>query len=52
MNKAETAAACFIRAQLQKSKSGVRNIPPPVPVKPERNPMPAPRRPRWEWKEE
>ena len=42
MNKAETAAALRIDAQRQNRSSGVRKIPPPVPVRPERNPMPAP----------
>src|SRR5260370_41665630 len=42
MNSAETAAACRICAHRQNSRSGVRNIPPPVPVNPERNPRPAP----------
>jgi hypothetical protein len=42
MNKAETAAARRIDAQRQNRSSGVRKIPPPVPVRPERNPMPAP----------
>src|SRR5204862_8313179 len=42
MNSAETAAACRICAHRQNSSSGVRNIPPPVPVSPARNPRPAP----------
>src|SRR2546425_8763833 len=42
MKSAETAAACRICAQPQNRRSGVRKIPPPVPVKPERNPRPAP----------
>src|SRR6476661_5813716 len=42
INNAETADACFVFAQLEKSKRGVRKIPPPVPVRPERNPMPEP----------
>src|SRR5438445_11814683 len=42
INNAETADACFVFAQLEKSKRGVRKIPPPVPVRPERNTMPAP----------
>ncbi len=42
MNSAETAAAWRILAQRQNSRSGVRNIPPPVPVSPARNPRPAP----------
>ena len=42
MNKAETAAALRIDAQRQNRSSGVRKIPPPVPVRPERKPMPAP----------
>src|SRR5260370_41984990 len=42
MNNAETADACFVFAQFKKSKRGVRKIPPPVPVRPERNPMPEP----------
>src|SRR5207302_8404201 len=42
INNAETADACFVFAQLEKSRRGVRKIPPPVPVRPERNPMPEP----------
>src|SRR6266566_5688517 len=42
MNNADTAAACRMCAHRQNSKSGVRNIPPPVPVSPERKPRPAP----------
>jgi len=42
MNSAETAAACRMCAHRQNNRSGVRNIPPPVPVSPERNPRPAP----------
>ena len=42
MNKAEIAAARRIDAQRQNRSNGVRKMPPPVPVKPERNPMPAP----------
>ena len=42
MNSAETAAACRMCAHRQNSNNGVRNIPPPVPVSPERNPRPAP----------
>ena len=42
MNNAETAAAWRMCAHRQNSNSGVRNIPPPVPVRPERKPSPAP----------
>src|SRR2546429_8422935 len=42
INNEKTADACFVFAQLEKSKRGVRKIPPPVPVSPERNPMPEP----------
>ena len=42
INNAETADACFVFAHLEKSKRGVRKIPPPVPVRPERNPIPEP----------
>src|SRR6184192_3690156 len=42
MNNAETAAAWRMCAHSQNSNSGVRNIPPPVPVRPERKPSPAP----------
>src|SRR6184192_4454655 len=44
INNAETADACFVFAQLEKSKRGVRKIPPPVPVSPERNPKPEDRK--------
>ena len=33
INAADTADACFVFAQLEKSKRGVRKIPPPVPVR-------------------
>src|SRR6184192_2737146 len=42
MNNAETAAAWRMCAHSQNSNSGVRNIPPSVPVRPERKPRPAP----------
>jgi len=42
MNNAETADACFVFAHLENRRRGVRNIPPPVPVRPERNPIPEP----------
>ena len=42
MNNAETAAACRMCAHRQTSNNGVRKMPPPVPVRPERSPMPAP----------
>ena len=42
INNADTAAAFFASAQPMKSKSGVRKIPPPVPVRPDNNPIPAP----------
>src|SRR5690348_924431 len=42
IKSADIAAACLIAAQRQKRRSGVRKIPPPVPVRPERNPSPAP----------
>src|SRR5207244_8761925 len=42
INNAETADACFVFAHLEKRRRGVRKIPPPVPVRPERNPMPEP----------
>jgi hypothetical protein len=40
INNAETADACFVFAHLEKRRRGVRKIPPPVPVRPERNPIP------------
>src|SRR2546430_17422288 len=42
MKTADIAAACRICAQRQNKRSGVRKIPPPVPVRPDRNPRPAP----------
>src|SRR5262249_51403680 len=42
MNSAETAAAWRMRAHSQNKRSGVRKIPPPVPVRPARRPSPAP----------
>src|SRR5438046_9118484 len=42
MKSAETAAACRMCAHRQKSRTGVRKIPPPVPVNPARKPRPAP----------
>ena len=42
MKTADMAAACLGRAQPMKSKSGVRKMPPPVPVKPESKPIKAP----------
>src|SRR5256885_13586585 len=42
MNNAKTAAAWRMCAHSQNRNSGVRNIPPPVPVRPERKPRPAP----------
>ena len=37
-----TAAAVFVRAQRMRRRSGVKKIPPPVPVRPESKPRPAP----------
>ena len=42
MNSAETAEAVLVRAQCIKIRSGVRKMPPPVPVNPASNPRPAP----------
>jgi hypothetical protein len=42
MNTEETAATVFVAAQRHRSINGVRNIPPPVPVRPESKPRPAP----------
>src|ERR1700736_972183 len=42
MNNAETAAACRMWAHRKNKRRGVRKIPPPVPVRPERNPTAAP----------
>src|SRR3954454_25076527 len=42
INNAETAAAVLVRAQRISSSSGVRKIPPPVPVRPDSKPKPAP----------
>src|ERR1035437_8233734 len=42
MKRAETAAAVLVRAQRISRSSGVRKMPPPVPVRPESNPRPAP----------
>ena len=45
MNGADTAAAVLVRPQRRKIRSGVRKIPPPVPVRPDSRPSspPAPR---------
>ena len=42
MNKVETAAVCFKFAQPNKSKIGLKTIPPPIPIKPDKNPTIAP----------
>src|SRR5438445_8161755 len=42
INMAEMAEAVFVRAQCMKITSGVKKIPPPVPVRPESKPSPAP----------
>ena len=42
MKPAETADAVFVRDHFIKTNSGVKNIPPPTPVTPERKPRPAP----------
>jgi hypothetical protein len=41
-NNAETEDAVFVRAHPISITSGVKNIPPPVPVKPAKSPNPAP----------
>ena len=43
MNKAEIAAAVFMCVHRKNSNIGVRKMPPPVPVIPERKPIPAPK---------
>ena len=42
INKADTAAACFIVAQPNNSKTGLKIIPPPIPNKPDKKPIKAP----------
>src|SRR5204863_2042697 len=42
MNMAEMADAVFVGAQWRKITSGVRKIPPPVPVSPDRSPKAPP----------
>ena len=42
IKRAETAAAVLVRAHRMSRSSGVRKMPPPVPVRPESNPRPAP----------
>ncbi len=42
INGAEIAAAVFVFAHFKKIKSGVKNIPPPTPIRPESNPRAAP----------
>lgn len=42
IKRAETADAVLVRAQCMKITSGVRNMPPPVPVSPDNRPSPAP----------
>ena len=42
MNKAAVAAAAFGVAHFFKRRIGDRNIPPPTPMMPLRNPIPAP----------
>lgn len=42
INSAETADAVFVRAHPINITSGVKKIPPPVPVKPAKSPNPAP----------
>ena len=42
INNAETAAVCFIFAQPNSSKTGLKTIPPPIPIKPDKNPITAP----------
>src|SRR5210317_1453077 len=42
INKAETAAASFILPQFNNKITGERIIPPPIPMSPEKNPIPIP----------
>lgn len=42
MNTADTAAASLTEAHLIKIKIGLRRIPPPIPIKPEKKPNPVP----------
>lgn len=42
INSAETAEAVFVLAHPINITSGVKNIPPPVPVRPDKSPNPAP----------
>ena len=42
MKSAETAAAVLVRARRMSKSSGVRKMPPPVPVRPDSSPSPAP----------
>ena len=42
INKAEIPAAFFVSAQLNKSKIGVKKMPPPTPTNPETKPKTAP----------
>lgn len=42
MNKALIAAVCFISAHFNNNKTGDKIIPPPIPIKPDRNPIAAP----------
>ena len=42
INTAETADAVFVFAHPINIASGVKNIPPPVPVRPDKSPNPAP----------
>ena len=39
MNKADTAAVCFISAQCKSNIKGLKIIPPPMPIIPEKKPM-------------